>query len=162
MSIPSLLRTLAAGGLLLALAACASSHILTGTPRAPIDPAQVRIYYGPPPGAWEEIALLETSSGAFTYGEQNKTDSVLDKLRREAASLGANGILFQGTEDGYGGGGVSVGAGGGRVGGSSFSSGGVGVNISPRQKHARGVAIWVANPPPAPTVPAQPAPTPGS
>ena len=160
MSCLRILRTFAAAAALIALAACASSHILTGTPRAPIDPAQVRIYYGPPPGAWEEIALLETSSGAFTYGEQNKTDSVLDKLRREAASLGANGILFQGTEDGHGGGGVSVGAGGGRIGGSSFSSGGVGVNISPRQKHGRGVAIWVANPPPGPAVPAQPAPAP--
>lgn len=28
----------------LALAGCATSHMLTGTPRAPIDPAQVRIY----------------------------------------------------------------------------------------------------------------------
>lgn len=139
------------------LAACASSHILTGTPRAPIDVAQVRIYYGPPPVAYEEIALLDTSSGALTYGEQNKTDSVLLKLRKEAAKLGANGVLFTGTADGPGGGGVSVGAGGGRVGGRGFSSGGVGVDISPRQKYARGVAIFVANPPPeSPQAPAPP------
>lgn len=137
----------------LALSACASSALVTGTPRAPIDPAQVRLYYGPPPGHYEEIALLETKSGPFTYGEQNKTDAVVANLREEAAKLGANGVLFRGTADGYGGGGVSVGAGGGRIGGSSFSSGGVGVNISPRQKHARGIAIYVANPPPveAPT-----------
>ncbi|WP_101927344.1 MULTISPECIES: hypothetical protein [Luteimonas] len=127
---------------------CASSHVLTGTPRAPIDPAQVRIYHGPPPGQYEEIALLNTSSGAFTYGEQNKTDSVLQKLRTEAAKLGANGVLFQGTADAYGGGGVSVGGGLGRGGGRSFSSAGVGVDISPRQKYANGIAIWVANPPP--------------
>lgn len=144
------------------LAACASSHVLTGTARAPIDPSQVRIYYGPPPGGFEEIALLQTESGAFTYGEQNKTDAVLEKLRVEAAKLGANGVLFQGTADRDGGGsGVSVGAGGGRVGGSGFSSGGVGVNISPRQKSARGIAVYVPNPPPpeAPPVPgpAQPA-----
>ncbi|WP_149195288.1 hypothetical protein [Luteimonas suaedae] len=132
----------------LAAAGCATSHVLTGTPRPPIDPAQVRIYHGPPPGGYEEIAILETASGAFTYGEQNKTDSVLRKLREEAASLGANGVLFQGSADGYGGGGVSVGAGGGRVGGSSFSGAGVGVNISPRQKHASGIAIYVPNPPP--------------
>lgn len=129
---------------------CASSHVLTGTPRAPIDPAQVRIYHGPPPGQYEEIAVLNTSSGALTYGEQNKVDSVLDKLRREAAKLGANGVLFQGTADSAGGGGgVSVGGGVGRGGGRSFSSAGVGVNISPRQKYASGIAIWVANPPPA-------------
>lgn len=139
----------------LALAACATSHILTGSPRPPIDPAQVRIYHGPPPGGFEEIAILETSSGAFTYGEQNKTDSVLRKLREEAARLGANGVLFQGSGEGYGGGGVSVGAGGGRIGGSSFSSAGVGVNISPRQKYASGIAIHVPNPPPQ-TAPATP------
>ncbi len=145
------------------LAGCASSHVLTGTPRAPIDVAQVRIYHGPPPGDYQEIALLNTSSGAFTYGEQNKTDSVLLKLRSEAASLGANGVLFQGTADGNGGGGVSVGGGLGRGGGRSFSSAGVGVDISPRQKYANGVAIWVPNPPPLdapqtpPVLPASPA-----
>lgn len=156
MSIPLPLRLVALAVIATALAACASSHVLTGQPRAPIDPAQVRLYYGPPPTPYEEIALLETSSGAFTYGEQNKTNAVLAKLRAEAAKLGANGILFQGTADGYGGGGggVSVGGGVGRVsgGGRGFSTSGlgVGVNISPRQKHAKGVAIWVPNPPPLP------------
>jgi len=144
-----------------AVAGCASSHVLTGTPRAPIDPAQVRIYHGPPPGQYEEIAILNTSSGALTYGEQNKVDSVLQKLRREAAQLGANGVLFQGTADAdRGGGGVSVGGGVGRGGGRSFSSAGVGVNISPQQKYASGIAIWVANPPPADAP--QPVPAPGN
>ncbi len=134
--------------LALLLAGCATSHMLTGTPRAPIDPAQVRIYHGPPPGAYEEIALLQTRSGALTYGEQNKIDSVLRKLREEAASLGANGVLLQGTADGYGGGGVSVGAGGGRIGGRGYGGIGVGVNITPTQVHASGIAIHIPNPPP--------------
>ncbi|WP_202841695.1 hypothetical protein [Luteimonas saliphila] len=157
------MRRFAIPGLLAAivlLAACSTSHVLTGTPRPPIDPAQVRLYYGPPAGGFEEIARLEVQSGAFTYGEQNKTESVLRKLREQAARLGANGILFQGTADGHGGGGVSVGGGGGRVGGSSFSGVGVGVNISPQQKYANGIAIWVPNPPPveaAPEAPATPA-----
>ena len=147
--------------MLLSLAAvvvtgCASSHVLTGTPRAPIGPAQVRIYHGPPPGQYEEIAILNTSSGALTYGEQNKVDSVLRKLRAEAAKLGANGVLFQGTADGYRSGGVSVGGGLGRGGGRSFSSAGVGVDISPQQKYASGVAIWVANPPPESQMPPAP------
>src|SRR3546814_8916752 len=115
--------------------ACASSALVTGTPRAPIDPSHVRIYFSAPPGGYEEIALLESSSGAFTYGEQNKMDSVVAKLRKEAARLGANGVLFRGTADGYGSGGVSVGAGGGRVGGSSFSGGGIGVNIKIGRAH---------------------------
>lgn len=134
--------------LALAAAACASSHLLTGQPRPPIDPSQVRVYFSAPPGGYEEIARLQTGSGAFTYGEQNKMNSVMAKLRAEAAKLGANGVLFTGTDDSYGGSSVGVGAGGGRIGGSGFSSGGVGVSISPSQKYAYGLAIYVANPPP--------------
>ncbi|CAN5712835.1 hypothetical protein BH23PSE2_BH23PSE2_13290 [soil metagenome] len=152
-----LLRLLLAATALAVLAACATSHVLTGNPRPPIDPSQVRIYYGPPAGGYEEIARLNTSSGAFTYGEQAKTNAVLIKLRNEAARLGANGILFQGTADGHGGTGVSIGASGGRIsgGGGGFrtSGVGVGVNVSPRQKYASGIAIHVPNPPPL-----QPAP----
>lgn len=133
----------------LALAACASSALVTGRPRPPIDPSQVRVYFSAPPGPYEEIARLQTGSGAFTYGEQNKMNSVVAKLRNEAAKLGANGVLFTGTEDGYGGSSVGVGAGGGRIGGRGFSSGGVGVSISPSQKYAYGLAIYVPNPPPA-------------
>lgn len=134
--------------LALLLTACASSHMLTGRPRPPIDPAQVRIYFSAPPGGFEEIALLETSSGAFTYGEQNKTNALFDKLRREAAKLGANGVLFQGSADGYGGSNVGVGVGGARYGGHTSTGVGVGINVSPRQKYARGVAVYVPNPPP--------------
>lgn len=141
--------------LTLVLSACASSHVLTGRPRPPIDPAQVRVYFAPPPNGYEEIAILESASGAFTYGEQNKMNSVIGKLRTEAAKLGANGVLFQGTDDGYGGGGVSVGAGGGRFGGRSFSGGSVGVDISPKQKYARGIAVYVANPPPVENTPVE-------
>lgn len=139
------------------LAACASGGpLVTGTPRAPVDPAQVRFYYDMPAGA-EQIAIIDANSGAFTYGNQNKTNSVMQKLREQAAKLGANGVVYRGTVSGPSGGGVGVGVGGGRVGGSSFSSAGVGVNISPTQKYAEAAAIYVANPPPEPAAaPAQP------
>jgi len=133
----------------LALAGCAStSKVMLGQPRAPISPEQVMVYFSAPPGRYEEIAMLETSSGGLTYGEQAKTDAVIGKLRAEAAKLGANGVLFQGSETGHGGSSVGVGVGTGRFGGSSYTSGGVGVNISPTPKHARGIAIYVFNPPP--------------
>jgi hypothetical protein len=135
------------------LAGCSStSQLVTGTPRAPIDPSQVRVYYTPPPGGFEEIARLETASGSFTYGEQNKLNDVIAKLRTEAAKLGANGVLFMGTQDTGGGSSVGVGVGGGSSSGyhgGSFSGGGIGVNISPTKKFAQAVAIYVANPPPA-------------
>jgi len=129
--------------LCLLLSACASSHLITGTPRAPIDPALVQIYHVPPSAPYEQIAQLTTRSGALTYGEQNKLNSVLNKLRREAAKLGANGVLFVGSHDEAGGSTVSIGGGLGRGGGRSFSAGGVGVNLSPQQKHAVGIAIYV-------------------
>ncbi len=140
----------------LALAACASSHVLTGTPRPPIDPSQVRIYYGPPPGGYEEIARLQVRSGAFTYGAQNKSNAVIRNLRREAARLGANGVLLQGVGEGPDRSAVSVGGGVGRVGGRSASSVGVGVNISPTPKHASGIAVWVEDPPPEAGPPSTP------
>ncbi|RPE79897.1 hypothetical protein [Vulcaniibacterium tengchongense] len=135
--------------LVLLLAACASSHLITGRPRPPIDPAQVQVYFTAPPGGFEEIARLQTASGPLTFGEQNKMNAVLDKLRVEAAKLGANGVLFIGTEDGHGNSSIGVGAGGGSFRGRGFSSGGIGVSVSPSKKYAHGIAIYVPNPPPA-------------
>jgi hypothetical protein len=129
--------------------------MVTGRVRPPIDPAQVRIYQAPPPGGFEEIAQLETQSGAFTYGEQNKLDSVLENLRRQAAKLGANGVLLVGTENGRGGGGTSVGVSGGSFGSHSYGGVGVGVDITPRRKYAHGIAIHVPNPPPPEPQPAR-------
>lgn len=126
------------------LAGCATtSHVMLAPPRPAIAPAQVRVYFTPPPGRYVEIALLETASGPFTYGEQNKMDAVMARLRAEAASLGANGVLVQGMANGYRGGGVNVGVGGGSFGGRTRVGGGVGVDISPTQKHAQATAIFV-------------------
>lgn len=147
------IRPLLLSACLIALVGCASSHMLVGTPRPAIAPEQVRIYQDPPGVPFEEIALLDVSSGAFTYGEQNKTDAVMQRLRKEAAKLGANGVIFGGTARGYGGGGVSVGAGGGSIGRHGYGGVGVGVDISPQQKYARGTAIYVPNPAPLPATP---------
>ena len=58
------------------------------------------------------------------------------------------GVLLQGTGQGPDQSAVSVGGGVGRFGGRSASSVGVGVNISPTQTYASGIAVWVENPPP--------------
>ena len=127
----------------LLLAGCAdTSRVLIGHARPPITPDQVRVYTTPPP-RYHEIALLETESGSFTYGEQNKMNAVLAHLRKAAADLGANGVLLQEQGNARSGGGVGVGVGGGHWGGHTGISGGVGVDISPAQKHARAVAIYI-------------------
>ena len=144
---------LSAAALALALAGCAStSKVMLGPSYPAISPEQVHIYYQPP-ARYREVALLETRSGSFTYGEQNKMNAVLDHLRKAAAELGANGVLLQEQGNERSGGGVGVGIGGGHFGGHTAVGGGVGVNISPAQKHARALAIYVEpgeEPPPAP------------
>jgi hypothetical protein len=126
-----------------ALAACAgTSKVMVGQARAPIDPAQVRVYSTAPPGS-VEIAQLESTS-AIGFGTQGQTDAAVARLKREAAALGANGVVLMGVGSQASAGGMSVGAG-------SFgrhTAGGLSVGIPTTQKHAAGVAIWVPEPTP--------------
>jgi len=139
--------SLLAGAVLSAalLAGCASTSRLMISPARPaLSPEQVQVYMEPPSGRYVEIALLETASGPLTYGEQNKTNAVIEKLRAEAARLGANGLVLQGMASSYRGGRVNVGVGAGRYsGGHTRIGGGVGVDISPTPKHAQALAIFV-------------------
>jgi hypothetical protein len=152
-------RLNAMAAMALLLVGCEStSRVMLGATYPAITPDQVHIYYQPP-ARYREVALLETQSGSFTYGEQHKMDAVLNKLRVEAAKLGANGVLFQGTETAYGGSNVGVGVGGSNYGHSSSYGGGVGFSISPTQKYAHGMAIYVTDPTPAP-LPPEPQPPP--
>ena len=143
-----------AGLLLLAttLAGCAStSKVMLGQAYAPTDPAQVRIYTTPPAGSIE-IAQLESSS-AVGFGTQGQTDAAVDRLKREAAALGANGVILMGVGSTPSAGGMSVGAG-------SFGSnvaGGIGIGIPTTQKKAAGIAILV---PAAAVMPADQSPVP--
>lgn len=143
-------RLAVVASLAIALAGCASAGpLITGKARAPIEPSAVRVYYGPPAEPFEEIAILDVASGNFTYGDRNKQLEVIERLRAQAASVGANGVIFQRAVDGHGGSGINIGVGGGRYGGSGYGGVGIGVSVSPRKKHGSGIAIYVANPSPA-------------
>jgi hypothetical protein len=124
--------------LLFALAGCASSSkVMVGAARPPIDPALVQIYSTPPLGA-VDIAQLESSSAAG-FGTQGQTDAAVARLKREAAALGANGVILMGVGSSGSPVGMSVGAGSyGR-----HSAGGIGIGIPTTQKKAAGVAIYV-------------------
>lgn len=128
----------AAATVLFALAGCAStSKVMLGKARAPINPALVQVYSTPPAGSIE-IAQLESSS-AVGFGTQGQTDAAMTRLKREAAALGANGVVLMGVGSSGSPVGMSVGAGsyGSHVGG------GLGVGIPTTQRRAAGVAIWV-------------------
>ena len=81
------------------LASCASSHILVGTQRPPIEPSLVKIY-SKPPSKYEEIAIVSASSkSSWAITDQGKLEKVVERLKAEAASLGANGVIIQGVGD---------------------------------------------------------------
>jgi len=128
---------------ILALAGCATtSHVITGKPRAPIDPLQVTLYSVAPP-KYEEIAVIEASSrSSFAVGDQHKMDAVIERLKKEAASLGANGVLLQRTGSDGGGGSVGAGVGTG-VGGGGVSIG-TSIFTTSANKTGGGLAIYVA------------------
>lgn len=80
-----------------ALSGCASSHILVGQARPSISPAQVRIYLDPPP-RFEKVAVLNANSSAsWAVTNQGKTNKVIERMKQEAADLGANGVLLAGV-----------------------------------------------------------------
>ncbi|WAC62245.1 hypothetical protein OVA13_12695 [Pseudoxanthomonas sp. SL93] len=122
----------------LLVAGCASSSkVMLGQARAPIDPAQVQVYRTPPAGA-QEIAQLESTS-AVGFGTQGQTDAAIARLKREAAALGANGVVLLGVGSNGSPVGMSVGAGSY----GSHSGGGLSMGIPTTQRQAAGVAIYV-------------------
>jgi hypothetical protein len=120
------------------LAGCASTHrVLLGTPRPAISPAQVKIYQVPPK-RFEEIARLDASS-AIGFGTQGQANAAIARLAREAAKLGANGVLLLGVDTTSAP--VAMGVGGGTYGRHVGAS--VGVGIPTAQRRAAGIAIHV-------------------
>ena len=121
------------------LAGCATSHVLVGEPRPPISPDKVKVYLSPPGVPFEEIALVEASSrGAWAVSDQGKTNAAIERLKEEAASLGANGILLRGTGSQSN---VSVGTSTATYSGNSSYGTGVGVGVV--HKTASAVAIYI-------------------
>lgn len=135
-------KLLALTALLIALTACASSHVLVGTARDPIDWEDVKVYMDPPP-AYENVALLEASDlGANGFSAQSRMNKVISRLKAEAADLGANGILLQGFDTQITG---AVGSGFGNAtfsGNSAFATG-TGYSAAQTSKVGRAVAIYV-------------------
>ncbi len=142
MKLSSGTRLLALWFAVFTLAGCATtSHVITGKPREPIDPSQVTLYSVAPPN-YEEIAVIEASSrSSFSFGDQRKMDAVIERLKKEAASLGANGVLLQRTGSDGGGGGVGAGIGTG-IGGGGVSIG-TSIFTTSANKTGRGLAIHV-------------------
>jgi len=134
------LQRLALYALPIAISACASSHVIVGTARAPIQADQVKVYLQPP-AKYETVALLEANDmGANGFSQQSRTNKVMKRLKKEAASLGANGIVLEGFGTEYTG---SVGS-GFATGNGGFASG-MGFSAAQRSKVGKAIAIYVTN-----------------
>ena len=75
------------------------SHIIIGETQTPLDYNNVKVYHDYP-DAYEKIAIIEASSDlafkdlSVEFTHQQKTNKALSRLKKEAASLGANGIVL--------------------------------------------------------------------
>jgi len=134
-------------GMVLLLGGCASSHVMIGEARPPISPDQVKLYLHPPE-KYEEIAIIDASSRrSIVFTDQQKMNKVIARLKEEAAKVGANGILIQGTGDEQAGE-VSTEAGTGTVSGHSAYGTGIEVSAGRIMKTGQGIAIYVPDRPP--------------
>jgi hypothetical protein len=126
------------------LTACApATHVLVGRARPPITPDQVTIYSHPPTTPFEEIARLDASSkSAFGTGGQKSVDKVIERLKIEAAKLGANGVILEGFSDAETGS-IGTGVGSESYGNHSAVGVGVGGSLGIYTKTGRGDAIYV-------------------
>jgi hypothetical protein len=127
-----------------ALSGCATSQVaVVGRVRPAISPEQVQIYLEPPASKYDEIANLSASSRwSYSMTAEGKADKVIERLKKDAAKLGANGILLHGVGDQAGG---SVGAGISTETNSPHSPYGLGFGASAFffHKSGDGVAIYV-------------------
>ena len=67
--------------------------IVTGIARDPISPEQVRLYRTPPE-KFEEIAIVNASAGHDFRKNSGLVNSAIERLKQEAAKVGANGVLL--------------------------------------------------------------------
>jgi len=104
------------------------SVIVTGHVRPAIDPAEVKIYLEPP-SQYETIGLVEASSDV-EFSIQAAQDRVINELKKQAAKIGANGVLLVNADT------KSSGMSGALIGGVFFAE-------ASETKTAKGQAIYV-------------------
>jgi len=76
------------------------SYIVVGETKSPINHNEV-VVYADFPESFEKIAIMESASDlalkdiSILFTDQQKTNKALERLKKEAALLGANGLVIQ-------------------------------------------------------------------
>jgi hypothetical protein len=130
------------------LAGCISSsdlksHELLGGARPALPADAVQLYLEPPSRGYEEIAVLHSSSRrSWSFSARSKADVVVRRLKEEAASLGANGVLLQEIADRPG---AAVGTdlGASYMGPRGTADLGIGVSALTLQRYGSAIAIYL-------------------
>jgi hypothetical protein len=132
--------TLAIVLLLLVISACStSSREIVGAKRPPIDASEVLVYLQKPV-KYEQIAFIKASSkNSLVFSDDGMQEVAIQRLKKEAAALGANGVLLTTSEDEVTG---ALGTGSG-VQGRNVGIG-LGLSFPITNKLIRAVAIYVA------------------
>ena len=92
------MRTIIVVFIITMLSSCATgSAITTGNVRPAIDVSEVRILLNSP-AQYEIIGIVEASS-AVEFSRQAAQDRTINELRRQAARIGANGVILTSTGD---------------------------------------------------------------
>ena len=132
-----------AAAIWLAVVGCASSSpVLVGRARPAIPVAEVKVYSHTPP-VFEDVATLSASSkSVFSSGGPQQIDKVVERLKQQAAQLGANGLILEGFSD------IQTASLGTGVGSQSYQRNstigvGVGGSIGIFKKTGKGRAIFV-------------------
>jgi len=121
-----------------------SSQMLTGSPRAPLLPSDVRVYTQAPQ-SFEEIAVLSASrKSVSSAGGERAIEKMIETMRSQAAQLGANGLLLDDFSDSDP---VAVGTG---VGSQTYTHNasinvGIGGSLGVVKKAAKARAIFVTS-----------------
>lgn len=98
-----LTRTLVAASFCLILAACAEGTALRvgDQQHPPISPENVKVYLQPPAKPFEVVGIVHASS-EMGWTTQQSQNYAITEMKKQAASLGANGVLLANIGSGPG------------------------------------------------------------
>ncbi|HAV5548428.1 DUF4156 domain-containing protein [Acinetobacter baumannii] len=108
------------------------THIRTGEFRQPTTADSVRLYYSEPSDY--KILGMVTGEGSHAFvSDQTRLNAAISRMKKEAAALGANGVLLQNV---------------GKVGANHAvyqQVGNIGITTQAHDSIVNGVAIYVEN-----------------
>jgi hypothetical protein len=79
---------------------CASPKVVPTTKHDPTTPGSVQIYQKPPAKDYEILGTVTLKqSDRYKWDERGNADAAFDELKRQAAAMGANGLLMDAPKD---------------------------------------------------------------